>query len=113
MTVADIRQQLGLDYLKGSERADGPTQRAQAQESPPFLEEAIIAYSRPMLEKLRESPHGSAKLYTLIDRLQIPIETALKVMEYLEGRNYLRVIHRDLKGDHELQLTDDGRRLLG
>jgi len=111
--MADIRKQLGLDYLRGSERTEGQLQSGQSRESPPFLEEAVIAYSRPMLEKLRESPHESAKLYYLIDQLQIPIETALKVTEYLEGRNYLRVIHRDLKGDHELKLTDDGRRLLG
>jgi hypothetical protein len=65
-----------------------------------------------MLEKLPESPQESARLYTLIDQPQIPVDLALKVTEYLETRNYLEVVHRDLKGDHELKLTEDGRRLL-
>lgn len=52
------------------------------------------------------------RLYTLIDQLQIPIEVALKVTDYLEKRGHLRIVQRDLKGDHELQLTEEGRKLL-
>jgi hypothetical protein len=110
--VADIRKQLGLDYLRGSEPSEAPTRREQNQESA-FLQDALIAYGRPMLEKLRQSPQESATLYTLIDQLQIPIDLALKVTEQLEAGNYLKIVHRDLKGDHELKLTEDGRRLLG
>lgn len=111
--VVDIRRQLGLDYLRrGTEEKEVP--KGTAEEAlPSFLSDALIAYGRNMLEALKRASPGTAKLHALIDELNIPIDVALKVTDYLEEKKYLTVVRRDLKGDHELQLTDEGRRLVG
>jgi predicted transcriptional regulator len=107
--MSSIRKQLGLDYLRGAEQAETP----RAREEPPYLDDALISYGRPVLEALRRNAPATTRLYALIDELNIPIEMALRVTEYLEKRGHLRIVQRDLKGDHELQLTEEGRKLLG
>lgn len=104
--MSDLIKQLGLDFLRGQ-------QREAPEPLPPFLKDALLSYSRPILEALARAHPGTIRLYALIDQLQIPIEVALKVVDYLERNNLLTIVRRDLKGDHELQLTDAGRRLLG
>jgi hypothetical protein len=106
--MASIRKQLGLDYLRGAEEPENP----RAKEEPAFMDDALISYGRPILEGLRAAG-GTASLYTLIDQLYIPIEVALKVTEYLEARGHLKIVRRDLKGNHQLQLTEEGLKLLG
>lgn len=79
---------------------------------PEFLSDALVAYGRPMLEAIRRSAPGTARLHSLVEELKIPIEVALKVVDYLEQKRYVAVVSRDLKGNHELRLTDEGARLL-
>jgi hypothetical protein len=109
--MADFRKQLGLDYLRGSEESERPA-RSMESSARTFLDDAVIAYGRPMLEELSKSRNGTARLYSLIDALTIPIDVALKVVEGLEARKYLVVVERDLKGNYELQITTAGRGLL-
>ena len=40
------------------------------------------------------------------------IDVALRVVDYLEEKGYVAVVTRDLKGNHTLQLTESGARLL-
>ena len=51
-------------------------------------------------------------MYAIVDELQIPIETALKLVDHLEQNGYLVIVSHDLRGNHELRLTDAGLRLL-
>jgi hypothetical protein len=109
--VADIRKQLGLDFLRETERKEvlSPNSSRSAQS---FLEDAVLAYGRPILDKLRQAAPGTLRLFSVIDDLQIPIEVALKTTDYLAERNFLTVVSRDLKGNHELALAEAGRKLL-
>ena len=110
--MEEIRKKLGLGYLRrGAEQKETPAEPRQ-EPLPPFLSDALIAYGRTILEALRRGEPATARLHALIEQLQIPIDVALKVTEYLEEKKYLTVVRRDLKGDHELRLTDEGRRLL-
>lgn len=111
--MADIRKQLGLDYLRrGAKKKESPPTPPK-EALPPFLSDALIAYGRPMLDVLRRADPVTVRLHPLIDELQIPIDVALKVTEYLEAKKYLAIVRRDLKGDHELQISEEGRKLLG
>lgn len=110
--MADIRKQLGLDYLRRDAEEKEPAREPSQETLPPFLRDALIAYGRPMLEALRTAAPAPARLHALIDQLQIQIDVALKVTEYLEEKKYLTIVRRDLKGDHELQITEEGRKLL-
>lgn len=108
--MPDFRKQLGLDYLQGTTRA--VTDKNVEGSARGYLDDAVIAYGRPILEQLNKSSGGTAKLYSIIDALNIPIETALKVTEELDLRGHLNIVRKDLKGDHELQITNAGRRLV-
>ncbi len=111
--MEDIRKKLGLDYLRrGTEQKTSQAEPAE-EALPPFLSEALIAYGRRMLEALRRAEPATARLFTLIDELQVPIDVALRVTDYLADKRYLTIVRRDLKGDHELRLTEEGRKLLG
>ena len=110
--MAGIRDQIGLDFLRkrGTEAEDRPA--GPGDERLPFLDEALLSYGRPLLEALQRAAPGTARLHALIDELAIPIEVALRVVDHLEGQRYLAVVNRDLKGNHELRLTEEGARLL-
>jgi hypothetical protein len=53
--VADIRKQLGLGYLRGSELTETPIRREQGQESA-FFQDALIAYGRPCWKSCTSHP---------------------------------------------------------
>ncbi len=110
--MADIRKQLGLDYLRRGTEERGPAAEPSQEALPPFLRDALISYGRPMLAALGGAAPATVRLHALIDQLQIQIDVALKVTEYLEEKKYLTIVRRDLKGDHELQITEKGRKLL-
>jgi predicted transcriptional regulator len=105
--MADLRSRLGLDYLQ--KRGGEPDDRQSGRSA---LDEARLAYARPLLDALRRASPGPVHLYQLIDELGVPIDLALKLVDDLESRGYLTVVNRDLKGNHELRLTDEGARVL-
>lgn len=90
--MADIRKPLAPDYLRrGSGKKEPPA--APAEEAlPPFLSDALLACDRPMIEALRRAAPGTVRLQARIDELQIPIDVALKVTEYLEAEKYLTLV---------------------
>jgi hypothetical protein len=100
--MADIRRQFGLDIQRSETK--------EAQPSP--LDEALIAYGRPMLDALRKAEPNPMGLHELIDMLDIPISAALDIVEAMKQRRYLDIVRYDNKGNHELRIAPEGMRLL-
>jgi len=71
-----------------------------------------MAYGWRILDFLSKANNGTAKVYELIDHIQMPIDVALKVVDYFESRGTVEVAQRDLKGDHTLMITPAGRNML-
>jgi hypothetical protein len=111
--MADIRDRIGLDYLakRGVQREPEPEPRRQGGAA--FIDEALLAYGRPMLDAVRRAAPAPARVYAIVDDLQIPIDVALELVDHLEQNGYLVVVSRDLRGNHEVRLTDAGLRLPG
>ena len=105
--MSDIRRQIGLDYLQNKSAS-----RGVAEPVPSSLDSALLAHGRAVLEAIRRAAPEPGRLYTIVEDLQIPIDVALRVVEYLERQGYLTVAARDLKGNHALRLTADGAVLL-
>lgn len=110
--MADIRQRIGLDYLGQRGTQKKGREEAAAPSPPPFLSDALLSYGRPLLEAVRRAAPGTAHLHDVIDELKIPIDIALRLVDYLQEQHHLLVVRRDLRGNHELQLTDEGLKLL-
>lgn len=111
--MADIRQRIGLDYMvRGRGAQHGVREEAPHPGPPSFLSDALLSYGRPLLDAIRRASPQTAHLHKLIEELQIPIDVALKLVDYLEEHRYLVVVRRDLRGDHELRLTDEGLKLI-
>lgn len=110
--MADIRQRIGLDYLARRGVQKKSREEAAPQGPPPFLADALLSYGRPLLEAIRRAAPATAHLHNVIEELKIPIDIALKLVDYLEDQRHLVVVRRDLRGNHELQLTDEGLKLL-
>jgi hypothetical protein len=110
--MTDIRKQIGLDYLK-SRSAQRPEQTpSEAAPAGSPLEDAVVAHAGRLLEALRRAGPGPVQLYPCLDELQMRIDVALRVVDYLEEKGYVTVVTRDLKGNHTLQITESGARLL-
>ncbi len=111
--MADIRKQIGLDYLKiDPEQGDKPPGSPPSTAGLPFLDDALLAYGRPILEALRNNAPAPLGVFAIVDKLGIRIDVALKVVAYLEAGGHVEVVRRDLKGDDELRLTKQGMALL-
>ena len=108
-----IMQQLGLGYLHTSRASVERVRRAQIQRrevdpAPPFLDEALLLYSRPLLDALAASPDHVAGLWELVEHVGLPIEDALRILPELERLGYVEVIERDQRGNHRLMLSPGG-----
>ncbi len=103
-------ERLGLDFLK---RKESVQQTSEKSESPPFMEETLIAYGRQVLEGLTSLPNKAGQVFDLIDRLGIRIETLIPVVQFLVSRGYLEITKDDLKGNYTIRLTDRGAKLIG
>jgi hypothetical protein len=110
--MSRIMRQLGLDYLT-TRTLPVKGGREQAHETPPHFDEALLLYSRPLLDALAQAPGHRAPLLDLVRSTRIPIEDALKVLPELERRGLVVVEQRDLVGNHLLRLTDHGAQRLG
>jgi hypothetical protein len=106
--MADIRKQIGLDYLKIAPEPAGSSPGS----SPPFMDDALLAYGRPILEALRKNDPAPLGVFALVDQLGIRIDVALKVVAYLQAGKYVEIVESDLKGDDKLRLTKQGQALI-
>lgn len=109
--MSDIRRQIGLDYLQNKGASRGIA-RSEGDPVPAALDSALLAHGRAFLEAIRRAEPEPGRLYTIVEDLQVPIDVALRVVEYMERQGYLTVAARDLKGNHALRLTADGAALL-
>jgi hypothetical protein len=110
--MADIRKQIGLDFLRTREISQIPPGDRAREKASAGLSGALIAYGREVLSAVRQAEPEPARLYAVVDQLHIPIDVVLEVVDYLEKQGYVTVLDRDLKGNHALRLTAAGAALL-
>ncbi len=103
-----IRERLGLDFLRPRVGSDASPSSIED----PVLTSALMTYGLRILDFL-EANNGTSTVYQLIDHIQMPIDVALKVIDYFASRRAVEVVRRDLKGDHTLVITPVGRSMLG
>jgi hypothetical protein len=110
----DFRQKFGLGYLKGepSVPSDVPRSAPARTELPSDMEDAIIIYSRPLLDALKNSPDRTSKQFELAKTLKIRVDEIAPVVKYLVGKSYIKVTEPDDLGNDTLALTQEGERLL-
>ena len=101
--MASFREKFGLDYLKGSLPTSGVS---------PDMEEAIIAYSRPLLDALYSSPEKTSQLFDLAKKLRLRLDEFIPVVKYLISKQYITVVKPDELGNDTVCLTAVGQKLL-
>ena len=101
--MSSFREKFGLDYLKPS---------PPSSDVAPEMEEAIVAYSRPLLDALDHSPQKTAKLFDLAKNLKLRLDEVIPVVKYLIGKHYVNVVEPDDLGNDTLTLAPAGQRLL-
>lgn len=100
----DFKGRFGTDYLKTSK---------PSEELPPGMEDALIAYSRPVLEALKSSPGKTNQAFVLANQVNVRIDVLLRVVEYLIPKGYVAKLQEDKLGNDTLRLTAEGEKLLG
>jgi hypothetical protein len=76
------------------------------------MEDAIIAYSRPLLDALNNSPQRTCKLFDLAKNLKLRLDEVIPVVKYLIGKHLVSVVEPDSLGNDTLTLTPAGQKLL-
>jgi hypothetical protein len=78
-----------------------------------YIDDALLAYSRTLLQALKESPQGSARLFDLAAKVGARVEVLSGVAKELMGKGYLARLEEDKVGNDFLQLTPAGEGFLG
>ncbi len=115
-----IRERLGLDFLKPAsqapETAEGEGARrsaSRAAAASEYLEDALLTLAPKALKVLAASPGRRSTVFELVDHLREPVSALNPVLAHLRERGYVNLIREDLKGNHEIEITDRGMRVVG
>jgi predicted transcriptional regulator len=76
-----------------------------------YIDDALLAYSRPLLQALKESPQGRARLFDLAGQVGARVDLLSGVTKELMGKGYL-VKQEDRVGNDILELTQAGEGFL-
>jgi hypothetical protein len=110
--ATDYRSQLGLGFIKKRDtqpEVEGETIKIESEK---FLEEAMLAYGRKVMEAMAKAPQRATTVFKLVDEIGVGVNTLGPVIEWLCDKKYVEIVSEDLKGDHEVKLTDRGERIL-
>ncbi len=109
-----LKERLSLDWLQEARsRRFVPVRPQRSVSLDPNIEDALMAYGRKLLEGVGEQPKKTVHLHDLLRQLQLPLNDALPVVDFLTERNYLQTIKADpVTLNHDLKLTPKGEELI-
>lgn len=107
-----FKDKFGLDYLKRG--TPTPSQRSEANKEEVLrgMEDALLAWGRPVLEQLKKSPGESGKVFELAERLNVRLDTLFPVIEALVSKRLVVKSAEDRVGNDTLSLTVEGAKLI-
>ena len=110
---SEIRKKFGLDYLCSSaELSEGPERQSKVESlGSKEVERALVAVGGKILSILKDA-NKNARLYDLMEMMNIDLETLLPVVDRLNKLELVRVVEQDKRGNHEIQLTAIGEKSL-
>jgi predicted transcriptional regulator len=104
--MTNFKERLGLDFLKPFTDSGGGSAAPDQ-----YLDELVQAYTPQVLNVLKDKEPAS--LHTVVDKANIPLVVANKVVDVLARQHLVEVIERDpLKLDHKIKITEEGARQL-
>lgn len=114
--MGQFRDKFGLDYLREAESAAkqesaGDSSKKAREELPPGMEDALVAYGRPVIEVLKTSPDRTARVFDLLERLDLRIDTLIPVVNFLISKGLVTRIEEDKRGNDVLRVTERGQKL--
>jgi hypothetical protein len=111
--VAEFKNRFGFEWLKDEEGKPNP--RVAPAAPPPLpagMEEALLAYSRPILETLKRSPGATNEAFEVAKQVKARFDVIIRVLDYLAGKGYLERVAEDPQGNDTVRLTGAGEKLL-
>jgi hypothetical protein len=106
-----FRERFGLDYLSKKGAFD-VSEHDEQTEMPSGMKDALIVYSRPILESLKNKPDNASRLFEIASELTVRIDTLLPVVKYLLTNGYVMTLQEDSLGNDLIRLTDAGKKLV-
>lgn len=105
--MADFKQQFSLDYLVPKSAPSTP--RPGAQNLPPGLGDAVIAYSGKVIGAMNADPNKTLRLFDIARKVATRVDTLLPVLRVLLAEGYVERTAEDPLGDDTFRLTDSGK----
>ncbi len=106
--MSDLRDKLSIGFLR-----QAPASEATQKSGADFLAEAVMLYGARVLQALAEAPGGIDGVHHIVRKTDISIGDVLQVVTALSEKGYVEVRQEDKLGDHEIALTDRGRKAIG
>ena len=105
--MADIKKQFSLDYM-----IPGTTRGAtSADVGARALDEAVVVYSRPILQILETAPKQQMHAHDLAKQvsqgnagLDFNFESFIEVINHLERLGFIGIAEREVTGNHLIRL---------
>jgi len=105
--ASDLRDKLSVDFLK---RAPRRTKGVSVEQMAP-VSDALMLYGIKILSALAAEPAAPRRVLDLAKQVEVPLQDMFPVVDHLVSRGYVRITGEDKLGDHEIELTEAGRRL--
>lgn len=102
-------KQFSLDWLPGIKKAKPPERSSAPDLAAKVMDEALIAFSQPLLAFLRQQ-NGKARLFEILDGLEkaipdVGIDNLRAMIRALEASNAVKTVERDRHGNDLVELT--------
>ncbi len=110
--MTDIRNKIGVGFLKRAAAGADRRQHAQAFGADRFLNEAVVLFTNRFLQALARLPAKEAQVLDIARSQDIPISDALRVADYLKEKQHVTVVSEDPIGNDRIALTPAGEDFL-
>ncbi len=106
-----FKDRFGLDYLKRDSSENANVRSEGSDQLPKGMEEALVAYGRPLLDALESSPTLELKLFDVAQKINVRVDVLYPVVDYFSKKGYLVAV-QDKLGNDLLKLTPNASKLL-
>jgi len=107
-----FKDRFGLDYLKRGSSENANVRSEGLDQLPKGMEDALVAYGRPVLDALESSSTGELKLFDVAQKIDVRVDVLYPVVDYFSKKGYLVVVREDKLGNDLLKLTPNASKLL-
>jgi predicted transcriptional regulator len=120
-----IRRSFGLDY-SGESSSSSSSQNVEQTSTQPVREDNAAAFRKGLgqalaalgdisvriLRILNDDKDRQDRIYSLVDKTHLDFDEMIRAVEQMSKLGFVQYVQKDNRGNHVIQLTDEGQSFL-